>query len=327
MNKTVLEYLNGKANDVKDYIVAKAEAAGNYLSDHATDIKDGFVKGTATVLTVAAMLGGMTACDTNEPVENPNNTPGISAPANPSTPETNPSTPGQPGNPNDNKVTLRPREEIEQTGITAQDVLDLYDEFARDAIRAFHGFPGNPIHIDELTGNFISLSPQFIYHPETRDKIFTPCYIKENNFTPAHNWLTDSSHQLYNPNISDVGEVHIMTLYVNQDGIGKDDKYLKNFAIPATEFDKLMLAFNNSQFNITNEYVQDKNELLGLDKHIGKTAYNSIIFDKDLIANATEDQLWALYNAMESMYSINFYGELPQSNKDYTDLEIDSLLE
>lgn len=321
MNKTVLEYLSGKANDVKDYIVAKAEAAGNYLSDHATDIKEGFVKGTATVLTVAAMLGGMTACDTNEPVENPNNTPGISAPADPSNP-------GQPGNPNDNKVTLRPREEIEQTGITAQDVLDLYDEFARDAVRAYNGFEGSQIHLDKLTGDFISLSPQIVIDPTTYDRLPIACYIKETEFKPNQKWLTESSHQLYNPNIQNVGDVYLMTLLVHQHGIGREhDNHLKNFAIPAKEFDKLMLAFNNSQFNITNEYIQDKNELFELDKHIGKTAYNSIIFDKDLIANATEDQLWALYNAMESLYSLNFYGELPQNNKDYTDLEIDSLLE
>ena len=118
-----------------------------------------------------------------------------------------------------------------------------------------------------------------------------------------------------------------MTLLVYQHGIGKEhNEYLKNFAIPADTFKNLMSVFNNEPFNITDEYVQDKNELFGLDNHIGKTAYNSIVFDKYLINNATEEQLWALYNAIESMYSLNFYGELPQNNKNYTDLEIDSLL-
>ena len=326
MNKNVFEYLNGKANDVKDYIVAKAEAAGNYLSDHATDIKNGLVKGTATVLTTAMLLGGMTACDTNTQVENPDNTPGISAPADPSSPGTNPSNPGQQGNPNENKVTLRPREEIEQTGITAEDVIALYNEFARDAVRAHLGFPGNPSHVSNLSGSFVSILPQMIYHPETREKLFAPCYVKEDNFTPSHDWLTDSTHQLYNPNIQNVEDVYLITLHVQQQGTGRvQDRYLENFAIPATVFENLMTVLNNERFNITNEYAQDQNELFELNNCIGQPAYNTITFDKELLTNANEEQLWALYNAMESLYSLNFYGELPQNDKDYTDLEIDSL--
>ena len=46
MNKNVFNYLNEKANDVADYIKAKAEAAGTYLSEHAQDIKEGAIKGT-----------------------------------------------------------------------------------------------------------------------------------------------------------------------------------------------------------------------------------------------------------------------------------------
>ena len=309
MNKTVLEYLNGKANDVKDYIVAKAEAAGNYLSDQATDIKNGLVKGTATVLTAAMLLGGMTACDTNTPVENPDNTPGTTI--------TDPNNQGSQPN---NQTTLRPREEIEQTGITAEDVLAAIDNLVKQYYylsKKQYITEENAHILDEIDYKFESITPKHSFvpseeNPEDLYAMIDPMFIPQDSLEIYYNWFSKEM------NLEDVYQIHFnfSTTYTNEGVPEQHNTTVKNFVISQSDLNNILNAFNVEKFIITQDYINS----LGIAGSsyrdlIGQELYKNTTINRQMLESATPEQLWALYDAItNSMTQININGETQLDN-------------
>lgn len=284
MNKNVFDYLNGKAHDVADYIKAKAEAAGNYISDHAQDIKNGAIKTTATLLTAATLMGGLTACDDTNTKD-------------PSTQQTPPIHTQQPNIPNDTTqdtteeefnrplypiVTVRSREEIEESGITAEDVLNFYDNLC---LRKVHEIQESDKELFGETWEY--LSAQFECLNVNKAKL----PISSDNGFPIYRFLDEPFYH----NITEQG--YCMKLIYNE--AYRDDVVNTNqgYVLTPDAFDQLMSIFNIKPFDLTEEYWQENPTYADSYNHItGISVYPNFKFTRETILNANEEQLWALYN-------------------------------
>lgn len=330
MNKNVFNYLNDKAHDAMDYIRAKAEAAGAYLEDHASDIKDGFVKGTATVLTVASLLGGMTGC-----VMQGNPQQGIQMQGAPQS--TQPVDPNAPSKSESGLffgeqykeedlppvINHRTEEEIAQTGLTAQDVLNAYDQLAIDIARAFTTHDAY-ISLPEETRNkvvaeFESLSPwSFYYGDPISGKTLTvnaPFYALDPNFEAKQPW------QRYKGDFSDIFPAYSTTLTFKAyiDGVAFTQK-LYNVGVEQTQMETLLKLLNQESFYLddtTLKNITDTPE--SFERFLFSDVYTPITITKDLIKGASPEQLEGLYNILSSIRSITLNQSLPQST---TDLEM-----
>lgn len=248
MNKNVFEYLGSKAQQVADYIRTKAEAAGNCLSERANDIKQGAIKTTATLLTAATLLGGMTGC-----------TIGPLYPI----------------------VATKPRDEIEEIGITAEDVLAVYDNLCLQKL--YETFLH---HKDDYGDDWYNLSAQF-------QSIKTDKRILQisNNDVPEYDYINEPFYHMFND------EGYCLT-YNFYGALNNDSReFSKNVQISPVTFESLMESLKISPFTLTDEYWQnnpqhatDYNYVTGVD------VYEPITIDRETIINATEEQLWTLYD-------------------------------
>lgn len=305
MNKDVFNYLSEKAHDVTDYIRAKAEAVGSYLEDHATDIKDGFVKGTATVLTTAMLLGGMTGCDVVEQI-------------------------GQPKLEQFEQLPIRPVDEIEQTGIKAEDVLALYDDLAEKCVEAHHSTTSWKDNLGDrftdLDGQFVSITPTSSYVTKDRQSNYKlPIYTRLPYFSTSNNWILMPDSQYFNPNNSVIFDDNIyktdLLINCNLDG-DRLSSLRVDCGIYKDDFEAVLKAFNVPSFALTEEYFSsDPNASTDLIEDLksgnifGNTVYEGITIDRQLLQNATQEQLWALYNMIDNIIEINFNCTVPTTDE------------
>lgn len=301
MNKNVFNYLNEKANDVADYIKAKAEAAGAYLSEHAQDIKQGAIKGTATVLTAAMLLGGMTGCDTLEQI-------------------------GGPELEQYEQLPIRPIEEIEQSGITAEDVLALYDDLAEKCVEAHYATTNWKEELgerfNELDGQFISISPTTINEIGYENNYVLPFYLQASVFRPSNRWSTESSSPYYTNQKFINEEIYETVLTIKQNFGEKSGTKDYQWGVPKASFDKVLQAFNTPTITLDKEALEGKIpnvHFYQIEENYlwGTTAYNSVPLSREIIANATPEQLWALYDLINSMIELNFNATLPSLDAEH----------
>ena len=298
MNKDVFNYLSEKAHDVTDYIRAKAEAVGTYLEDHATDIKDGIVKGTATVLTTAMLLGGMTGCDVAEQI-------------------------GQPKLEQFEQLPIRPIDEIEQTGIKAEDVLALYDDLAEKCIEAHYATTNWKDKLgdrfDELDGQFVSISPTSSVEIGFGDNYILPFYLQTNFFKPSNRWSTENSSPFFT-NKSFVNEdIYETILTINTNFGDSSGKGTFQWGVPKQAYDNVLRAFNTPSVLLNKDQLEGTipNEFfltIGQNELWGTEAFKSIPLTREAITNANSEQLWALYNLIDCMIELNFNSNLPQTD-------------
>ena len=293
MNKNVFNYLNEKANDVADYIKAKAEAAGTYLSEHAQDIKQGAIKGTATVLTAAMLLGGMTGCGDF----------------------------GFNSNNYEQKFpisTVRPIEDIEEQGITAQDVLAAYDTISLAALKGLMASSKDDYgsRWDCFSAKFEGITPceQFVF-TEGADGTMkqNPFLFPVNNYVPNHLWLNDSAisyDNVYEINFNYTGDITTTTL----------DRTISHLGISEQDFVAIMESFNIQPFELTSEYLDSLDFSAPLyEDYLGQLVYPAFSLNREMILNANEEQLWALYNAAtNSISNINFLEPVLDNSKEQT---------
>lgn len=251
MNKNVLKYLNGKAQQVTDYIRTKAEAAGNYLSEHAQDIKQSAIKATATVLTAAALLGGMTGCAKYKDV--------IMFPI----------------------ASMKELEEIQEAGITAEDVLAVYDNFCLQKL--YETFLH---HKEDYGDDWYNFSAQF-QSIKTHKRILQI----SNNDVPEYDYIHEPFYHMFND------EGYCLT-YNFYGALNNDSReFSKNVQIVPVTFESLMDSLNVSPFSLTDEYWQNNPQhATDYNYPTGVDVYEPITIDRETIINATEEQLWKLYN-------------------------------
>lgn len=263
MNKNVFEYLNGKAQQVTDYIRTKAEAAGNYLSEHAQDIKQGAIKTTATVLTAATLMGGMTGCTPKNSEEQAETYYPI--------------------------ATVKPKDELEEIGITAQDVLDAYDALSLKAHKTMETPNEDDLKKNKdwtsLSARFIQLTPQINIFPDLEEGLGNGYAQPEPFYFYHYRELQDTtayfSAIVYDAAIRD-------NLFSNT---------YNNAGIPKEIFENLMNAFNVESFVINEDYfIQNPQYEMAFYYLIGETVYEPFVIDRSVIENASIEQLWALYD-------------------------------
>ena len=305
MNKDVFNYLSEKAHDVTDYIKAKAEAVGTYLEDHATDIKDGIVKGTATVLTTAMLLGGMTGCDVVEQI-------------------------GQPKLEQFEQLPIRPVDEIEQTGIKAEDVLALYDDLAEKCVEAHHSTTSWKDNLgdrfDDLDGQFVSITPSSNFMDENYSNYTMPFYAPLSYFQPSNRWIISENGEYFNPDPTIWSDkIYRTDLDVNCNLDGNLSKLKFNWGIYEQDLVNVLSAFNVQSFTLTEEYcnsIPNFSRELFVELHqsnmFGRQVYNPFTIDRKTIETANTEQLWALYNMLDNMIKINFECQLPDFSEEPT---------
>ena len=321
MNKNVLDYLNDKTQNVADYIRAKSESAGNYITSHAKNIKKGAIRATATALTAATLLTGLSACDANEILVEPDieqeTTTGELTTEMDTFVETEVTTeePTTDSNQQEQETTenkpvlpeMRPIEEIEKTGITADDVLAAMDNLAWKIY--YIGYKDslvNPDDINNLTCKFSNIAPTATTPAsEELTPYLDPFYHLLDSYTPNFEWLNNKNQ------LDDVYAVKfVIKISLNGNNFSQN---VYDLGISKEDFENIMDTFEMEQFTITADYLESlsSEDLQQYSHLIGNQAYSELKINRNLIENATEEQLWALYNAtINSMSTINLEGTL-----------------
>ena len=251
-------------------------------------------KTTAAILIIAILLGGMGGCTNNaatiDPIE-----------------------------------TTRPLEEIEKTGITPEDVLAAFDELARDTFRGKYGIKelreSLYYDLDAFVVQFDRISP-FEFGNRPNNWTLPYFYIEDDpdGFTPFHSWLSLPDSIFYNPNIQPFHDVYTVTLNATVCVANKSDNFQVDLTIPKDAMEKVFAAYGLKSYTMTKEKAKELDErarVISLTK-IDETVYEPLTIDRVVIAESTEEQLWAIYNLLRPIYSIDFYGEYPQEGKDYS---------
>lgn len=305
MNNKVLNYLKNKthesidlikskAHTLTDYISTKAETVGTYLSDHANDLKNGATKGTALALSVATLLGA-TGCESQLGSLKQYDTPPI-----------------------------RPIEEIEQTGIKAEDVLALYDDLAEKCVEAHYSVTnwkdllGDKFY--DLDGAFVSITPETTNEIGYEDNYSLPFYLTTNHFSPSNLWSTEISSPYYANNKEFFYEdIYKTNLTVNMNLDKSTDTLTFEWGIPKSKYDEVLSALNTPTTTLNKSDLEGKIPnnfyyLIDYKNLWGTPAFDAIPITRETILNATPNQLWALYNLINCMIELNFNGNLPETS-------------
>lgn len=286
------------------YIRNKVESAGNYLNEHANAIKKRLIKGTATALTAATLLGGLAGCMIQ---------------GKPAEQQTTPYSPGDVVFSNSNlfvgtiydeddlppAINHRTEEEIAETGLTAQDVLNAYDQLSLDIGKAMYStdsYDTLPKEVfEKLAVRFESITP--LSYPGTNSRFVVPFYALDTTYSPRQLWFDDRVSFPAVPITID------FTTYL--DGVCFTSTVYKA-AVEQSQFENLMTSFSNVPYLL--DYETLKSKLNDYDNYLNfedQMAYSPITISRDVISNASPDQLQTLYDMITSLRSINLEQKLP----------------
>ncbi|MGM9681268.1 MAG: hypothetical protein ACI3XR_07165 [Eubacteriales bacterium] len=313
-NKGVKKMKHQGLNDVngkKERSSAKAEETvtgmKKYLANNANKIIGNAKRAVATGLVGVTLLCGMVGCnkaDVNNPSEGNH------------TESTNEIEDGASHEPFE-VLPIRPIEEIEESGITAEDVLAVYDKLAL-AIEKKR-FPRETIGPDYLeaydkqTAQFESITVETYSDPifETDgikmiDYQF-PFFIKRNSFSIGQlGEQTELENKVY-------------TCFFNYNVVSDNKYYNETFegcGIIDYEFEDVMKSFNLSPSTITEDKLALGPSTDFFRFELGQTCYPPIKIDRELIQSANKEQLLSLYNMINSIQVINIERRLPDNADD-----------
>ena len=185
------------------------------------------------------------------------------------------------------EYTVRPREEIENSGITAADVLARFDEIMQQRAEFFYGKAEASI-VDRVETQFVGITPSKLETTEgyALTQKFDFYFVK--NFLENHEAYTrEYFGKEFAPHHT-IGNVYVVDIayWEELDGYAVKEE-LKDWGIAQREFEAVLAAF-------------------------GRTATEAFTIDRELIEGATEEQLWLLYDMAETIYMINIEGRLPE---------------
>lgn len=205
-------------------------------------------------------------------------------------------------------MEAKPQEEIEQNGITPEDVLAIYDQWAMVALHHWWSDAKSRWGDDfnNITATFNSITPEMVTDNdfETHERTYRmkAYYTETLDFDGTNYWQIDA-------------KPHDETIYlitVNIDVGYKGEVFSSGeFQLGISEADFLPIAegFGSEPFEISLEKlieIYGKHTLIAtLD---GGTGYSAFIIDRQTILGITDPELlWSLYNAAKnSLYSLNF---------------------
>lgn len=214
---------------------------------------------------------------------------------------------------------IRSRDEIVATGIVADDVFALLDQFATDMWRSFHPFEKfqgiSQEEYDAITIRFEFLSPYIhSYSDQLTNESFSqeyPFYIQEQAYSPWHAWFYKDGIEVVHPELMmhciyrtsyNVTFVYDNKIYIT---------VLNDIGMFNSDFENLMRACNVGSGVLDDSNMAFANLPAFFGHLYGNTIYDPISLDRSCITNASSDQLWAWYDMISSSRRINLEGKLP----------------
>lgn len=224
-------------------------------------------------------------------------------------------------------INHRTEEEIATTGLTAQDVLNAYDQLATDIIRlhysdSFYSYLPQEF-LKEITenavGEFESIT-QYSYMTscwEDAEEVFAPFYALDPTYSEGSEAsFIGSGHLPGSSNFSAYPIVINFKVYI--DGVAECHRTYAG--VEKNQFEQTMIAFGQKPYFLDRETYREK--VKGLDDE-GDTAYYAFLrfleqdvyepmkITRETIMNATPEQLKAIYTMISSIRSIGFEYKLP----------------
>jgi len=308
------EFLRWAKNNKEEFLAwakENKEKIINWINEHKDSAKNLALKSLLAFLTVSVLLTANGCRNDND-----NNTPY-------NTNEVYTDGDGKYHGPQHDPFTMeetRPREEIEQTQITAKDVLASYDKLALEIFHTEFSKDSTSDeykpYYDSTTAQFTSLTTDnYIFFKDTangqvKTNNFLPFYIKRYVYNSPHTWFFKFG-KLENIDPQPMFNCVYPTTF-NMDFVLKNEKYslsIDGFGVNSNDFEKLMSVFGVKTNTLKEHQVSFADDPLFFVNEIGYTTYEPIIINRETIKNANQDQLWAIYNLLEGMYSINFEGK------------------
>lgn len=213
-------------------------------------------------------------------------------------------------------INHRTKEEIATTGLTAQDVLNAYDQLATDISKAYYSdacsFAPQEIR-KSVVAKFESISTyQFsFWNPNTSSNeiVVCPFYAFYPNYNPGVNFGAYYSSSI--PEISAYVITLSMKCYI--DGVITDKFF--TVGVEENQFEQTMTAFGKKSFFLEHDTFMEKLEKVDdysdFSIFYEQNAYEPITISRETILNATPEQLKALYTMISSIRSIGFEYKLP----------------
>lgn len=286
MNSKVLNYLSDKKDNFMDW-----------FESNKTNIKTNATKVIATGLTLAA-LTNMAGCSGN--ASNEQNNIADDNVIIETIPNQDQIILEEERSPFD---SLKPRDQIEQDGITAQDVLDVCNNLVVMSMRTH--YPASSSENLEFYNICTPTSQTSISDTHSNDTLpFYPFYEK---YQPYSNPLSSFN----SPTFTNVYKIHITgktTDSTNLDDASKSSYTSLPIVFSKEDFERVAKAFGLDIFKIDQQYASDvlleKN--IDISGYIGTKAIAGQTINRDNIMNATEDQLWIIYDAVINTSKLNF---------------------
>lgn len=315
-NKNLITQIHGALASIKNGGLEQCKKIKNWIEEKGEQIKDALINDRSksaqsalrlfmTLSVITAMALNTTACDIN--TINGGDQQGI-----------------QGGNVQNITpiTTTRSPEEIEETGLTANDVLAAYDELASDVFAAIFKEPENSYY-DGYSCSFVSISPMqmdFNNGDGSFSRQTIPYYHKEDKFRPMQFWFNNEGGSFYGLNNQQIDNVYLVSLNLQFiRGSEVIHRTNNNWLITEDVMANLMQAYDSDPFFVTQDTINASSqpESVFCFAPEDDMVYQPITIDRELIKNSNEEQLTALMNAIQSMYSLNFYGKLPEPNQNY----------
>lgn len=332
MNNSIFNYLTEQANQFVNRTESIITQIGEYFKTHGKQLKKSAIALALAGLTTTSAMG-MTGCQELNPdnekdkiiFDSPQERYGDDYRGNNPTA----STEIQYGSDHEpfEQLEVRTREEMEQSGITAEDVLAIYDQLAtemwklQNPIEKFFGTISQEEY-DNISIRFESISPYLfsyeddILDPESGEYYVAqkhleyPFYFRDSFYTPSHRWFDNQlSHitpeELMNSayksafNISFVYDNKIYATKIN------------NVGLYSTSFENVFDSLGIEKSIIDEDDYAFANQNKFFKPDAGSTKYSPITLDRTIIENATEEQLWALYDMASTIRTINLEGKAP----------------
>lgn len=206
-------------------------------------------------------------------------------------------------------VNPRTEEEIRVTGVVAQDVLDQLDIIALN-IYKYPNWDDKEEYgekWDRFVGSFINIKPNILAQIEPGENVYYPFYAYDEGYTPDHTWF--EKDEFLEQEKESIDSVYLISIeYV----IGLEDRGLyfthSFICVPKEDFIQIMEAFDVEKTYLDFENRKNYENYKFINTlYYGQEVYAPFNINREVIENATQEQLDALYKAiMNSIIPINF---------------------
>ncbi len=217
------------------------------------------------------------------------------------------------------KPTTRTEEEIVETGITAEDVLAEFDNLAWDILMQSHTTTWQkycPDDIDELmeeldfSCQFKSISPESYDNEQGEDTLFPFYGISTRKFINMIDYLTDDKDK---PIFEDVYHAYIVT---DSFTYGEVSNNLAPIGMYKDQFEPVANMMSSNKITITDEYIKnnidgEQGSIQAKYKYLDSIGYSSFEITRETIENASEEELYLLYDLAKSIRILMIDSEYP----------------